>query len=148
MSKKILISLALLMLSPWILYVLVRYYLFRPALGRDNALLDASDVMRGWRGLSGMLARRLVLGVILGPVFGKHVTVYNTLFSKGAVSVGENTYIGFDCNIGHMEIARGVLISSGVTIMSLGSVMVPGLEEERSSWRASEPLLLLVPGVL
>ena len=64
-----------------------------------------------------MLARRIVLGVILGSAFEKHITVYNTLFSKDAVRVGEDTYIGFDCNIGNADIGRKVLISDGVTIM-------------------------------
>lgn len=70
------------------------------------------------RGLIGMLARRQVLGVILGQAFGNHVTVYSALFPKGAVSIGDNTYIGFDCNIGNVQIGCNVLISDGVTIMS------------------------------
>lgn len=33
--------------------------------------------------------------------------------------VGENTYIGFDCNIGNVEIRREVIICDGVVIMSV-----------------------------
>lgn len=119
-SKKLFVALALTVFAPRMLLVLARYYLFRRNLGQNNALLDVTDVMRGWRGLIGMLARRKVLGVILGPAFGKHVTVYNTLFSKYAIRVGDNTYIGFDCNLGNVSIGSNVLISDGVTIMSGG----------------------------
>jgi hypothetical protein len=90
-GRKALIALALITFYPRMLYILGRYYLFRPILGQDNTLLDVTDIMRDWRGLIGMLARRQVLGVILGAAFRKHVTVYSTLFSKSSVRIGENT---------------------------------------------------------
>lgn len=117
-SKRLFIVLVLIAFTPRMLIVLVRYYLVRQIIGSDNAILDTTDIMRGWHGLIGMLARRQVLGVILGQAFGNHVTVYSTLFSKQAVSIGDNTYIGFDCNIGNVQIGCNVLISDGVTIMS------------------------------
>lgn len=67
-----------------------------------------------------MLGRRKVLEVILGPAFGSHVTVYNVLLSKKDIFIGDNTYIGFDCNLGKVKIGSNVLISDGVTILSGG----------------------------
>lgn len=119
-SKQLFIILALTTFAPRILLVLVRYSLLRRFIGQDNALLDATDVMRGWRGLIGMLARRRALGVLLGSEFGNHVTVYSALFSKQSIRIGDNTYIGFDCNLGNVNIGSNVLISDGVTIMSGG----------------------------
>lgn len=119
-GRKLFIFLALLIFSPCILLVLIRYYLFRVTLGCDNALLDATDLMRGWRGLLGMLARRQVLHLILGKAFGEHITIYSTILSKQAISIGNNVYIGFDCNLGNIQIGCNVLISDGVSIMSGG----------------------------
>ena len=109
LEEKHLIVLALITFFPRKLYILGRYYLFRPILGQDTTLLDVTHIMRGWRGLIGMLARRKVLGVILGAAFGKHVTVYNVLFSKSTVCIGENSCIGFDCNIGNVKIGNKIL---------------------------------------
>lgn len=119
-AKNIFVALTLIMFSLHILFVLVRYYLFSIVVGCDNALLDATDLMRGWRGLLGMLARRQVLHLILGKAFGNHITIYSTLLSKQAISIGNNVYIGFDCNLGNVQIGCNVLISDGVSIMSGG----------------------------
>ncbi len=77
-----------------------------------------------------MLARRWMLGLILGSAFGKHITVYNSLFSKVDISIGQNTYIGFDCNIGRVKIGRDVLISDSVMIMSGGHQHGTGNKDE------------------
>lgn len=117
-ARQLFIFSSLIIYSPRVFYVLIRYYIFRPIIGQDNAFLDVTDLMRNWRGIIGMLARRKVLCVILGRAFGNRVTVYNSLFSKISVSIGDNTYVGFDCNIGNVHIGSNVLISDGVTIMS------------------------------
>lgn len=49
LGRKLIIALALITFAPRMLYVLFRYYIFRPILGQDNALLDITDLMRGWR---------------------------------------------------------------------------------------------------
>lgn len=144
LGKTILVLLVLLISSPRILYSLCRYYLFRPILGQDDALLDISDHMRSWRGLSGMLARRQVLGIILGSSFGHHVTVYSSLFSKKGIYIGMNTYIGFDCNIGNVEIGKEVLVSDGVTIMSGGHQHGTGKQGQSYRYQQGENLLIKI----
>lgn len=118
--SKYLQLLLLLSFAPRMLLVFLRYQILKRIVGEDTAVLDATDIMRGWRGVIGMLARRRMLRVLLGTRFGDHVTVYNVLLSTTSICVGENTYIGFDCNLGHAQIGSNVLISDGVIIMSGG----------------------------
>lgn len=116
--KRFLLSVASLVYAPRRWHALGRYHLLKRLVGEDNALLDVTDAMRAWRGYLGMLSRRQVLQTILGEAFGSHVTVYSTLFSKRDVSVGSDTYIGFDCSIGRVAIGKGVLVSDSVIVMS------------------------------
>lgn len=119
-GKKLFVILTSVIFCLRIVFVLIRYYLFSITVGCDNALLDTTDIMRGWRGFFGMQARRQVLGLILGQAFGDHVTVYSSLFSKKSITIGDNCYIGFDCNFGDVRIGRDVIIADSVIIMSGG----------------------------
>ncbi len=98
--------------------VFIIYHIHTILSGKDNALLYVTDMMRGWSGLSGMICRRVSLRFILGVAVAKNITVYDSLLSKSGIKIGENTYIGYGCNIGWAIISNDVLIADNVMILS------------------------------
>jgi virginiamycin A acetyltransferase len=120
---------------PRITYVLARHRVLRLVVGGHNALLDASDVMRGWRGIASVPARRAVLRSILGGAIDASTTIHGGLMSKDSICIGPGSYVGFDCNLGNVEIGANVLLSDGVCVLSGGRQHTPGDEQ---GWKDGE----------
>ncbi len=69
-------------------------------------------------GQTGVYMRRNFYRFVL-PDFGKNVTIgFGTLFSHQDTTIGDNVYIGPQCNIGMCKIGSECLIGSGVHILS------------------------------
>jgi acetyltransferase-like isoleucine patch superfamily enzyme len=116
--KKIIIGTISILFLHRIIMVKVIFFIHKKVSGLDNAILYATDNMKKWHGITGMLCRRFVLRSLLGNSIGENITVYNTLFSKFGVKIGNKVYIGYDCNIGLAVIGDNALISDGVIILS------------------------------
>lgn len=119
MKRTVLILLVQVLMFPRLLLALSRFYVLSMVVGRDNGLLDISDVMRGWRGLPGIVARRSILRIILGRGrISSSATINSCLMAKADTYIEENVYIGCDCSLGRVTIQQGALLSDQVIVMS------------------------------
>ena len=108
-----------LLMLPHLLFAGLRFAVLAVALGRDDAMLDVSDVMRGWRGIPGVVARRIVVRAIAGRAnVSGAATINACLMSKCDIVIGDNVYIGYDCSLGRVTIGPDALLSDQVIVMS------------------------------
>ena len=103
---------------PRIVFALVRHRLLTMFLGTNDALLDVTDVMVGWRGILSVVARRIVLRRILGTAIAPTATIHSSLMAKNSIRIGRGSLIGFGCNLGNVDIGTDVLLSDGVFVLS------------------------------
>jgi acetyltransferase-like isoleucine patch superfamily enzyme len=87
-------------------------------IGRDRALLYASELLALLPGLSGRYLRRAFLACVLEQCHPTASIGFGTLFSKAGARIGANVYIGPRCDIGLVDLERDVLLAAGTHITS------------------------------
>lgn len=98
--------------------MLLLYYMLLPVSKKDAFFASFSQVYSLFPGQTGVYMRRNFYRFVL-PDFGKNVTIgFGTLFSHQDTTIGDNVYIGPQCNIGMCKIGAECLIGSGVHILS------------------------------
>lgn len=69
-------------------------------------------------GVIGVILRRAFYRQILSTCARDCTVSFGTIVATRDIVIGEGTYIGAHCNIGHVVIGRDVLIGSNVTVLS------------------------------
>ena len=105
---------ALLAATPFLL----AYVVERPLLGRDRAFQNVVQGVSLLPGITGQYLRRAFLRITLAEFAMSATVEFGTVLSRPAARIGENVYIGAQCNIGWVEIDRDSLIASNVVIPS------------------------------
>lgn len=98
--------------------VLVLYFLLRSISRQDELFASFSQFYALWPGKVGVYLRRNFYRFTMGYL-GSNVTIgFGTIFSHWSIEIGDNAYIGPQCNIGLCRIGSECLIGSGVHILS------------------------------
>lgn len=105
---------ALLLVTP----ALCSYYIRRPILGADRALIGSSQAFALIPGMIGQYLRAAFFRRVLAQCARSATIEFGTIFSQVGARVGENVYIGPMCHIGLVHIEDDVLVASAVHIPS------------------------------
>lgn len=98
--------------------ILLLYYGLLSISNKDSLFAGFSQFYALFPGQTGIYLRRNFYRFVL-PDFGKNVTIgFGTLLSHQDTTIGDNVYIGPQCNIGMCKIGPECLIGSGVHILS------------------------------
>ncbi len=94
------------------------YYVLLIFADKDQLFAGFSQFYSLFPGRIGNYIRRNFYRFVL-PDFGKNITIgFGTVFSHRDTHIGDNVYIGPQCNIGMCRIGPECLIGSGVHILS------------------------------
>ena len=97
---------------------LALYYLLKPVSRKDELFAGFSQFYSLYPGQFGVYLRRNFYRFTMTHC-GKNVVIgFGTLFSHQDIEIGDNVYIGPQCNIGLCKIGAECLIGSGVHILS------------------------------
>lgn len=97
---------------------LALYFLLLPISRQDELFASFSQFYALWPGKVGVYLRRNFYRFTMAYL-GPNVTIgFGTIFSHRGIEIGENVYIGPQCNIGLCRIGSECLIGSGVHILS------------------------------
>lgn len=97
---------------------LALYFLLLPISRQDELFASFSQFYALWPGKVGIYLRRNFYRFTMAYL-GPNVTIgFGTIFSHRGIEIGENVYIGPQCNIGLCRIGSECLIGSGVHILS------------------------------
>ena len=110
MVKACLRLLALVAVSPLLLW----YFAWSLALGRDRALEGSSQTLSLVPGLAGVYLRRAFLMRVLAHCDKTATVEFGTLFSQTGTRLDENVYVGPRCHLGLVHIERDALIGPAV----------------------------------
>jgi virginiamycin A acetyltransferase len=113
-AKSCLRLLALVAVSP----LLLSYWFWSLALGRDRALEGSSQTLSLVPGLVGVYMRRAFLMRVLAGCHKTATVEFGTLFSQTGARLDENVYVGPRCHLGLVHIERDALIGPCVHIPS------------------------------
>lgn len=98
--------------------LLVFYYLLKPISRKDELFAGFSQFYSLFPGQFGNYLRRNFYRFTMTHC-GKNVVIgFGTIFSHQDIEIGDNVYIGPQCNIGLCKIGAETLIGSGVHILS------------------------------
>jgi len=98
--------------------LLAVYFLFLPWVDSDSLFAGFSQFYALFPGKTGVYIRRNFYRLVL-PHFGQNITIgFGTVLSHRETIIGDNVYIGPQCNIGMCHIEPECLIGSGVHILS------------------------------
>jgi len=97
---------------------IVSFYLRKPLLGADRALMGSTQALGMIPGLLGQYLRRAFLARVLAACAPTAAIEFGTSFSDVDTRIGEHVYIGPNCHIGLADIERDVLIAPCVHIPS------------------------------
>jgi acetyltransferase-like isoleucine patch superfamily enzyme len=112
--KNLLNSLFVILNTP----LLLMYYLLLPVSRKDELFSGFSQFYSLFPGQFGNYIRRNFYRFTMAHC-GKNVVIgFGTLFSHQNIEIGDNVYIGPQCNIGLCKIGAETLIGSGVHILS------------------------------
>jgi acetyltransferase-like isoleucine patch superfamily enzyme len=112
--KSIAEAISLLMALPFLLW----YWAEAALRGRRAALESCSQALSLMPGLPGVYIRRAFYRRALARCSPTCVISFGVLFSDPLAQIGENVYIGSNCDIGRAIIEDDVLLGSGVHILS------------------------------
>lgn len=98
--------------------VLLMYFAFCTIFNRDNVFSSFSELYSLFPGQVGVYLRRNFYRFAMRSCGSNVVVGFGTLFSHQGVELGDNVYIGPQCNIGLCSIGPETLIGSGVHILS------------------------------
>ncbi len=84
----------------------------------DVTFMGFSQFYSLWPGITGQFLRRAFYRWTLTSCPRDCSIGFGTTFATSKVRIGERTYIGVGCNIGHADIGEDVLIGSNVDILS------------------------------
>src|SRR5260221_13365860 len=85
-----------------------------PLLGNDHALEGSTQLLALWPGLTGQYTRRAFLAWTIAECHPTAKISFGTIFSKSAMPLGANVYIGPYCCLGYVNIEREAMIATGV----------------------------------
>jgi acetyltransferase-like isoleucine patch superfamily enzyme len=104
-----------------VLPVICSFYVRRPLLGADRALMGSTQALGLVPGLLGQYLRRAFLERVLAACAPTAAIEFGTTFSDVRTRIGEHAYIGPNCHVGFADIGRDVLIAPCVHIPSGGT---------------------------
>ncbi len=110
---------------------LLIYFLLRPISRKDELFAGFSQFYSLFPGQYGIYLRRNFYRFTMTHLGQNVVIGFGTLFSHQDIEIGDNVYIGPQCNVGLCKIGAECLIGSGVHILS-GS--------KQHSYREKKPL--------
>jgi acetyltransferase-like isoleucine patch superfamily enzyme len=102
----------------WVVPRYLTWLLMAQAVGRDRALLGASQGLSRIPGLRGRYQRVAFLRLVLDHCDRSACVEYGTLFSQTGARIGANAYIGPYCQIGRAEIGEDTMLAAGVHVPS------------------------------
>jgi len=108
----------LVLATVWILPRYIAWWVMARAVGRDRALLSASQGLSRIPGLRGRYQRVAFLRLVLDECAASACVEFGTLFSQCGARVGENAYIGPYCQIGRADIGADTMLAAGVQVPS------------------------------
>lgn len=126
------------LISPLLLTWWVQSWL----IGKDQALIYATETLALLPGLSGRYMRRAFLARVLAHCSMRTEIGFGVIFSKVGARVEDNVYIGPRCHIGLAVIERDVLIAAGTQITSGGRMH--GIDDLTRPIREQEGVYTLV----
>ena len=106
--------LALVAVSP----LLLSYWLWSLALGRDRALEGSSQTLSLVPGLIGVYLRRAFLMRVLAHCHKTATIEFGTIFSQTGARLEENVYVGPRCHLGLVHIERDALVGPATHVPS------------------------------
>lgn len=86
--------------------------------GRDRALMSASQGLARVPGLRGRYQRAAFLGLVLDRCDPSACVEFGTIFSQCQARIGANAYIGPYCQIGRADIGDDTMLAAGVHVPS------------------------------
>lgn len=101
-----------------VLPVLVWYYIYSLAIGRDSALEGASQLLSILPGRCGNLVRLAFYARVLERCESTATICFGSVFSKVACRIGSHVYIGPYCQLGLVTIGDETLLGPSVQIPS------------------------------
>jgi virginiamycin A acetyltransferase len=101
-----------------ILPALCSYWVRRPVLGADRALMGSSQALSLIPGILGQYLRTAFYRCVLARCAASVTVEFGTIFSHVGAQIEENVYIGPMCHIGLAHLERDVLIGAAVHIPS------------------------------
>jgi acetyltransferase-like isoleucine patch superfamily enzyme len=113
-AKKLIQWLAVVIMLPFTF----SFFLLAFMAGKDEAICTLSQLLSVLPGKVGSYLRVGFYRFALKKCHPSAVIGFCTIFSQADTEIGENTYIGPQCNIGLCDIGKDTLIGSGVHIMS------------------------------
>ena len=113
-GKQVVFWLATLLVSPQLL----SYWIRARVLGADRALQGSTQLLSLVPGVFGQYLRRAFLNRVLSELHPTVTVEFGTVFSKAGAKLGENVYVGPNCNLGLVHLERNVLVGAGVHIPS------------------------------
>ena len=103
----------------WILPRLLIYRLMQSLFG-DRAFLGASESIARKPGMWGVFLRQAFYGQLLSSC-GKDVYIgWGTVFSMREASLGDQAYVGRNCNLGYAKVGQNVMLADNVVVLSGG----------------------------
>ncbi len=103
---------------PFVLPVLIQYWLARPLFGPSRALEGATQTLAGVPGALGIYFRRAFLSFVLKRCSRSAEIGYGTLLSQPDSVIGDRVYIGPRCHLGLVNLEADVLLAAGVHVPS------------------------------
>lgn len=101
-----------------VLPLLISYWCWSLALGKDRALEGSSQTLALAPGLIGVYLRRAFLMRVLAYCHKTATVEFGTLFSQAGAQLDENVYVGPRCHLGLVHIERDALVGPAVHVPS------------------------------
>jgi virginiamycin A acetyltransferase len=101
-----------------VLPLLLSYWCWSLALGKDRALEGSSQTLSLAPGLIGVYLRRAFLMRVLAFCHKTATVEFGTLFSQTGARLEENVYVGPRCQLGLVHIERDALLGPAVQVPS------------------------------
>jgi acetyltransferase-like isoleucine patch superfamily enzyme len=112
--KSIARAVALVIVCP----AVVSYYVRRPLLGADRALMGSSQALSLIPGIPGQYLRTAFYRCVLEHCAPSVTIEFGTIFSQRDSHLDENVYVGPMCHLGLVHLERDVLVGAAVHIPS------------------------------